>query len=84
MTLRITICQGERCAMRGAADLLRVIKKLPAEQRSQIDFKVQKCFSKCEIDPETHCPCVKINDDDWLYVCREDGLKARLKELLKN
>ena len=69
----VTVCNGPRCANKGAQTLLRALRQLPGFKKGEIEMKTQMCMHHCATSPN-----VKV-DGMLLEHARMDEILKRLE-----
>ncbi len=79
--IKIEVCCGTACYLLGAASLMELEDKLPAELKDKVDIQASPCLGLCERDNLGGAPYVRINGSEIMSNANVEKLIARLSGL---
>ena len=79
--IKIEVWCGTACDLLGAASLMELEDKLPAELKDKVDIQASPCLGLCERDNLGGAPYVRINGSEIMSNANVEKLIARLSGL---
>ncbi len=80
--VKVEICCGTACYLLGAANMMDIEDKLPAEWSGKVEIEAKPCRELCERENLGGAPYVRINDTEVMAQATPDKLLTRIGELL--
>ena len=81
--IKIEVCCGTACYLLGAASLMELEDKLPAELKDKVDIQARTCLGLCERDHLGGAPYVKFNDTEIMGNASVEKVLSRLNQLVE-
>ncbi|MGN0855352.1 MAG: hypothetical protein ACI4R9_07525 [Kiritimatiellia bacterium] len=79
--IKVEICCGTACYLLGAAKLMDIEERLPADVRGRVEIVARTCLELCERENLGGAPFVRINGAEILSQATPETVTARLLEL---
>ncbi len=80
--VKVEICCGTACYLLGAANMMDIEDRLPAEWRGKVDVEARTCLELCEMENLGGAPYVRINDKEIMSQATPEKLLTRIGELV--